>query len=205
MSGTCTGCGAANAEAARFCTRCGAPLDVPAGGAALPASAPGDAVDEAPPHVPGSKAFIYGGIASGLVALIVVGGGGLWWGLRHPGRIDAPAVAAASAVAPSTPVVAAAPPAAKTVPAAATAAAEVPRHPAPQQAPTHAVAATGASARVGALRQALAACAREGNFFHRQLCIQQARWHYCGAPLAPDPLWGKVAECPESAQRPQQP
>ncbi|WP_298288148.1 zinc ribbon domain-containing protein [Thiomonas sp.] len=55
--------------------------------------------------------------------------------------------------------------------------------------------------RVEALRQALAACRHKGNFFTQQLCIQEARWTYCGAPLSPDPLWGKVAECPSAAQQ----
>ena len=54
--------------------------------------------------------------------------------------------------------------------------------------------------RVEALRAALAACQTKGNFFTQQLCIQETRWKYCGAPLSPDPLWGKIAECPNSSQ-----
>ncbi len=55
--------------------------------------------------------------------------------------------------------------------------------------------------RVEALREGLAACQGKGNFFTQQLCIQETRWKYCGAPLAPNPLWGKIAECPNSAQQ----
>ena len=57
------------------------------------------------------------------------------------------------------------------------------------------------NARVEALRAALAACKDKGNFFSQQLCIQEMRWKYSGAPLSADPLWGKVAECPNSTQQ----
>ena len=61
--------------------------------------------------------------------------------------------------------------------------------------------APGAEGRVETLRAALAACSAKGNFFTRQLCVQETRWKYCGAPLSPDPLWGKIPECPDSAQQ----
>ena len=55
--------------------------------------------------------------------------------------------------------------------------------------------------RVEALHEATAACQTKGNFFSQELCIQRVRWKYCGAPLEPDPLWGKTPECPDSQQR----
>jgi hypothetical protein len=69
-------------------------------------------------------------------------------------------------------------------------------HAAPEAAP-----APKPGGRVEVLREALAACQSKGNFFTRQLCIQEVRWKYCGAPLAPNPLWGKIPECPNSAQQ----
>ena len=50
-----------------------------------------------------------------------------------------------------------------------------------------------------AIAAGLAACGSKGNFFTQQLCIQETRWKYCGAPLSPDPLWGKIPECPNSS------
>ena len=58
----------------------------------------------------------------------------------------------------------------------------------------------GLQGRVDALRGAIAACQTKGNFFTQELCIQRVRWKYCGAPLDPDPLWGKTPECPNSQQ-----
>lgn len=55
--------------------------------------------------------------------------------------------------------------------------------------------------RVEALRQALAECKASGNFFTEQICVQKVRWKYCGLPLDPNPLWGKIPECPSSAQQ----
>ncbi len=73
---------------------------------------------------------------------------------------------------------------------------------APSQAPEPAASAMPRpNGRVEALRAALAACKDKGNFFGQQLCIQEMRWKYCGAPLSVDPLWGKVAECPNSTQQ----
>ena len=60
--------------------------------------------------------------------------------------------------------------------------------------------AQGLQGRVEALREALSGCQSKSNFFSRELCIQRVRWKYCGAPLAPDPLWGKTPECPNSQQ-----
>ncbi len=56
----------------------------------------------------------------------------------------------------------------------------------------------GLQGRVEALRKAVAACQTKANFFMQEWCIQRVRWKYCGAPLEPDPLWGKTPECPNS-------
>lgn len=245
----------------------------PAAAQAYPAEAPQQSAGAAAPTVvKGSQAFVLGGIATGVIALLLIGGGGLWWSLRHPAPGRAAAVAGASAPpSASSPVAVASAPVGKTAvaasagvaakpaagqsaapaaapvspPAAQAAAAparpeqpqEVTRHasspaakprgtshpaapvqrqaqtltPAPQPpaapAPVEPAAQAVAPAepkppgRVEALRQALAACGHKGNFFTQQLCIQEARWTYCGAPLSPDPLWGKVAECPSAAQQ----
>ncbi len=60
--------------------------------------------------------------------------------------------------------------------------------------------AQGLQARVDALRNGLSACQTKSNFFVQQLCIQRVRWKYCGAPLSPNPLWGRTPECPDSKQ-----
>lgn len=70
--------------------------------------------------------------------------------------------------------------------------------PAPQPTPAPPAQPMG---RLEALRAGLAACEEKGNFFAKQLCIEQTRWKYCGTPMSGDPLWGKVPECPNSAQQ----
>lgn len=75
----------------------------------------------------------------------------------------------------------------------------------PMRTPPPSVAATPVEgsevARVQVLQQALAACQDKGNFFTRQVCIQETRWKYCSAPSGGEPLWGKVPECPGSTRR----
>lgn len=72
-------------------------------------------------------------------------------------------------------------------------------------APTPAPAVPKPMGRIDTLRAALSACRDKGNFFARQLCIQETRWKYCGAPLSPDQLWGKIPECPNSSQQSNRP
>ncbi|MCE1162772.1 MAG: zinc ribbon domain-containing protein, partial [Thiomonas sp.] len=218
--------------------------------------------------VKGSNAFLVGGIATGVIALLLIGGGGLWWSMHKPKPESAalPAVASGAGQAASAPgpVVSASAPSApeapttpQTVPASPQvisapapavskpaplvrkpmpvpvakptqpAALERPSQPetfAPAAPPMHGTAPQrqvqpSAQAReeapspappqappkpmgrVEALRAGLAACQEKGNFFSRQLCIQETRWKYCGAPLSPDPLWGKIPECPNSGQQ----
>ncbi|OZB76182.1 MAG: hypothetical protein B7X36_04480, partial [Thiomonas sp. 14-64-326] len=213
--------------------------------------------------VKGSNAFLIGGIATGVIALLLIGGGGLWWSMQHPqkdktgasvgaseaafaasapaqptaasaSRAAAAAPAPAPQAVPTTPTVASAPPVvapkpepvvrkpspatpAPTVPQrqaqpetfAPVAAPARPAAPAPAPQPTQAPAPVAEpvphaappkpTGRVEALRAALAACQTKGNFFTQQICIQETRWKYCGAPLSPDPLWGKIPECPNSS------
>ena len=68
-----------------------------------------------------------------------------------------------------------------------------------EQAHAQAAASPPASVaeRVAALRAALQACQAK-SFLSRQVCMQKVRWKYCGMPLARDPLWGKVDECPNA-------
>ncbi|OIQ90550.1 hypothetical protein GALL_275680 [mine drainage metagenome] len=76
-----------------------------------------------------------------------------------------------------------------------------PRSQASRPLPTRAQATDAGSTQataVQALRQALAACQGKDNFFTRQLCIQEARWKYCGGPSGAEPLWGKISECPSA-------
>ena len=222
--------------------------------------------------VKGSNAFLVGGVATGVIALLLIGGGGLWWSMHKPKPESAalPAMAsgagqAASALgpvvsasapsapgAPTTPqTVPAAPqvvsapvppvskpaplvrkpmpvPAAKPTQPAALERSSQPETFAPAAPPTHGAAPQRQTqplvqspapareeapssappqappkpmGRVEALRAGLAACQEKGNFFSQQLCIQETRWKYCGAPLSPDPLWGKIPECPNSGQQ----
>lgn len=67
---------------------------------------------------------------------------------------------------------------------------------APTPAPAVAAAGASPSERVQALQQGQAACQDKGNFFTRQVCIQEARWKYCSAPSGGEALWGKVPACP---------
>jgi hypothetical protein len=207
--------------------------------------------------VRGSNAVLFGGIATVIIALALIGGGSLWWSRTHPQQSQTGALAAADRIAmaagqsaPAAPAVIPAPVRPASVPQAAPAAAvpaergaraaaqpapksspesfnpaptrtERPKPaavfvpaPARQETPQPAQHATPAPieqpapvapartvGRVDALRAGLAACEQKGNFFTRQLCIQETRWKYCGAPLSSDQLWGKVTECPNSAQQ----
>lgn len=253
------------------------------------------ALPAAQPKSKGINAALVGGIAVAVIALLLIGGGGLWWARQRvpqaqPGAAAAPgsmasAAAASANAAPARPASPAAvasaaqpapqptaspappapqqtPSAPRSEPAAAQPQRGEPRQhvtphpaaksqpetfkpvtprveqvkpkpapapqplgvappsqatprpeqaapeaaPAPAQTPTSApqsapVAAAQPLGRVQALRAGLEACERKGNFFTKQLCIQETRWKYCGAPLSPDPLWGKVPECPNSAQQ----
>lgn len=256
----CTQCGAQNRDDAKFCKGCGVPLPpLPNEQAAPPPevaawseaerrsqAAPAGESQGAPESVPGGKAFVYGGIASGVIALLVIGVGGLWWSSQQ--HESEPIQAGASAPETVSPPASTAAPVASAAQAAGKPAEELPqpaalqRPPpeagnakqaqpqtfAPQPAPARpappphaqqspqfapppapsptpaAVPAPAGPSRVGrveALREALSACQHKGNFFTQQLCIQEVRWRYCGAPLDPNPLWGKIPECPNSAQQ----
>ncbi len=253
----CTQCGAQNRDDAKFCKGCGVPLPpLPNEQAAPPPevaarseaerrsqAAPAGESQGAPESVPGGKAFVYGGIASGVIALLVIGVGGLWWssqqhesepiqaGASAPETVSSPASKAASAASATQATEKAAQerPQAATVqrpgpeagngkqalpqtfahqpaPARPPHAQQSPQFapppaPSPTPATVPAPVAPGPGGRVEALREALSACQHKGNFFTQQLCIQEVRWTYCGAPLDPNPLWGKIPECPSSAQQ----
>ena len=233
------------------------------GQAPLPNESPASGPLKAQP-VKGSNAFLIGGIATVVIAFLLIGGGGLWWSMHQSRLAESNAAVAASspAVAPSAPdssaptrpahaasVVAprpetapapkpveAAPPVQPKAPAPTSAtrqpvAEAPPAHSRPRQAqpetfapakpiarpqpaqqpavqPPQAVAPQAEAptppkpqGRIEALRAGLAACETKGNFFSKQLCIQETRWKYCGAPLSSDPLWGKIPECPNSGQQ----